>query len=170
MRKALLISLTAACAVVSAAVATHARTVVATSLNAAPASDAVLVTKLGADTDLDVLKRTGGWYDVRTLQGQTGWLVMTSIKFAHNPTGDTWGTSWYTLFENGRSGVAGSTATLGVRGLNTGTIENATPAPAAVSAIGAYAVDSSKASAFAKALGLKAAQVSYLGDDKEQQP
>lgn len=157
-----------AAAAVFAAAATHARTVVSTPLNAAPASDAALVAKLAANTDVDVISRTGGWYNARTTQGQSGWLAMTSVKFARNATGSTWGTSWYGLFESGRSGAGA--ATLGVRGLNTGTIENATPAPAAVSAIGAYAVDPSKAAAFAQALNLKAVSVAYLGDDKEQQP
>lgn len=171
MKKQLLISLAMlVAAAVFAAAATRAHTVVSTPLNAAPATDAALVTNLALNTDIDVLSRSGGWYDVRTTQGQSGWLVMTSIKFAHNPTGNTWGTNWYSLFESGRMGAGGSTATLGVRGLNTGTLENATPAPAAVSAIGAYAVDASKASAFAQALGLKAVKVDYLGDDKEQQP
>ncbi|HEV2332522.1 MAG TPA: SH3 domain-containing protein [Gammaproteobacteria bacterium] len=157
-------------ATVCVAAMSRAHTVVATLLNAAPASDAKAVANLAANTDLDVSTRSGGWYEVRTAQGQSGWLVMTAIKFAHNATGTTWGTSWFDLFESGRTGAGGTTATLGVRGLNTGTIENATPAPAAVSAIGAYAVDPANASAFAQALGLKAVKVDYLGDDKEQQP
>lgn len=155
---------------VCVAAVSRAHTVVATTLNAAPASDAKVVATLAADTDLDVTTRSGGWYDVHTAQGQTGWLIMTAIKFARNAAGNTWGTNWYDLFESGRAGAGGATATLGVRGLNTGTIENATPAPAAVSAIEAYAVEPVKASAFAQALGLKAMKVDYLGDDKEQQP
>gem|GEM_PF-1603579 len=153
-----------------AGTSTRAHTVVATALDDAPATDAKAVANLSANTDLDVTSRTGGWYNVRTATGQTGWLVMTSIKFAHNPAGDTWGTSWYSLFESGRMGAAGSTATAGVRGLNTGTIEDATPAPAAVSAIGAYAADTDKAASFAQALHLSAVKVDYLGDDMEQQP
>lgn len=166
--------LVAAAAAIAAAVgvaaASGAHTVVATTLNATPASDAKVVANLAANTDLEVTTRSGGWYDVHTPQGQTGWLSMTAIRFAHNATGNTWGTNWYDLFESGRAGAGGVTATLGVRGLNTGTIKNATPAPAAVSAIGAYAVDLAQASAFARALGLKPAKVDYLGDDKEQQP
>lgn len=171
MRKLLLAAAAASIAAsVCVAAASRAHTVVATTLDAAPASDAKVIASLAAGTDLDVTTRSGGWYDVHTTQGQTGWLIMTAIKFAHNAAGNTWGTNWYDLFESGRAGAGGATATLGVRGLNTGTIENATPAPEAVSAIGAYAVDLTKASAFAQALGLKPVKIDYLGDDKEQQP
>lgn len=170
MRLTLLCVMLLALAAAIAAASGTAHTTVDTTLNSAPYTDAPTVATLGKDTEVTVLSRQGGWYNASTAKGVKGWLVMTDIRFPRTASGDTWGSSWYSLFESSRSGATGTTATAGVRGLNTGMIQEATPAPAAVSAIGAYAADAARAAAFAKAINLVPQKVDYLGDDKEQQP
>jgi hypothetical protein len=115
-------------AVHAAAVAT-AQTVVAGNLTSGPYSDASVVSALPNGAAVTVIERQGGWYHVKTADGQEGWLPMTSIRYNSSGTGTAAapGTDWAGLFNSGRSGSGGSTATTGVRGLNTGDIANATP-------------------------------------------
>lgn len=171
MRHILLASMLGGLVIAAYAVVTSsAHTVVDTKLRATPYTDAQSVATLANNTSVNVITRQGGWYNVTTDQSQKGWLTLTSIKFTRNAIGQTWGTSWYSLFESGREGANGATSTVGVRGLNTGTLEAATPAPDAVSAIGAFAADADHAAGFAQAIHLSANTVPYLGDDKEQDP
>jgi hypothetical protein len=66
------------------------------------------------------------------------------------------------LFESGRAGASGTTATTGVRGLNTGDIQNAKPDPQAVTALNAWTVKPPEARDFAGKLPVQAQKVDYL--------
>src|SRR5579871_6121814 len=121
---------------VHAAASSTAQTVVAGNIVSGPHSDASVVTAVPNGTAVTVLERQGGWYHVKTAEGQDGWLPMTSIRYDASSGGTaTSGTDWASLFNSGRSGSGGTTASTGVRGLNTGDIANAKPDPAAVASL-----------------------------------
>ncbi len=161
---------------VHAASQSSAQTILATPLNSAPYSDASAVTQLPAGTNITILERQGGWYHVRLSTGQEGWLQMTSIRLNNTSSGSSgsgsgWGFGWLTsLFESGRSGATGVTATTGVRGLNSGDIANAKPDPQATKEISAWSATPQQARQFAQQLNLKPEQVPYLPEASGAQP
>ena len=141
--------------VVHAAAVATAQTVVAGNLNSGPHSDASVVAAVPNATGVTVIERQGGWYHVRLDSGQDGWLPMTSIRYNGGSTAQA-STDWSSLFQSGRSGAGGATATTGVRGLNTGDIANATPNPAAVRELDKWQAKPGAAKDFAAGLPLKA--------------
>lgn len=146
---------------------TSAMTVVAGKLNDGPYSDANTLSTVPVNTGLIILARQGGWYHVRLPSGQMGWVPMTNLRLNAAGAGSSaptsaGGSSFFSLFESGRSGAGGTTATTGVRGLNTGDIANAQPDPAAVALLNQWIMKPDDAKAFAAALPLQAVKVDYL--------
>ena len=143
---------------------TTAQTVVAGNLTSGPNSDASVVAAVPNATGVTVIERQGGWYHVRLASGQDGWLPMTSIRYnSAGSGGGSTGTDWAGLFQSGRSGSGGTTATTGVRGLNTGDIANAKPDPAAVAELEKWQAKPPEAKSFAAELPLKAdPKIDYL--------
>jgi hypothetical protein len=149
--------------VLRAAAVSTAQTVVAGNLNSAPNTDASVVTAIPNATGVSIIERQGGWYHVRLDSGQDGWLPMTSIRFNSGTTGTAQSTDWSGLFQSGRSGAGGTTATTGVRGLNTGDIANAVPDPKAVDELNQWQATPDQAKTFAAALPLTAdPKIDYL--------
>jgi uncharacterized protein YgiM (DUF1202 family) len=153
---------------VHAAASSTAQTVVAGNIVSGPHSDASVVTAVPNGAAVTVVERQGGWYHVRTAAGQDGWLPMTSIRYDATSTGAAApGTDWASLFNSGRSGSGGTTASTGVRGLNTGDIANAKPDPAAVASLDKWAAKPGEAKDFAADIPLKAnPKIGYLAKVK----
>ena len=142
---------------VHAAASSTAQTVVAGNLVAGPHSDASVVSAVPNGAAVTVIERQGGWYHVRTAAGQDGWLPMTSLRYDASSGGAAApGTDWASLFNSGRSGSGGTTASTGVRGLNTGDIANAKPDVAAVASLENWAAKPAEAKDFAAAIPLTA--------------
>ena len=151
---------------VHAAAGTNASTIVSGNLTSGPASDASVVAPVPTGTAVSVIERQGGWYHVKLATGQDGWLPMTSIKYDGGSSGTASSTNWSSLFESGRSGAGGTTASTGVRGLNTGDIANAVPDPAAVKELEKWAAKPPEARQFANQLPAKATSADYLPEVK----
>lgn len=160
---ALVILLTA-----SVASAESARTVRATDLQAQSQSDAATLATLPENTRVNVLRRSGAWSEIRTANGQTGWVRMLSLRFddaapsgagsggAANPVG-----ALSNLLSSGRaSGTA--TVTTGVRGLTAEELQNAQANPAEVQKLQRFAVQKDSAHAFARRSNLSPVRVDYL--------
>ena len=147
---------------VHAAAGSDASTIVGANLNSGPYSDASVVVAVPSGSAVSVIERQGGWYHVRLASGQDGWLPMTSIRYNGGSSASAGGTNWSSLFESGRSGAGGATATTGVRGLNTGDIQNAKPDPQAVTALDAWTAKPPEARDFAAKLPVQAQKVDYL--------
>jgi uncharacterized protein YgiM (DUF1202 family) len=81
-----------------------------------PYSDAMSVAKLASGDKVTVLKKDGGWLNVKTPKG-TGWVRMLSIR-----KGDVRNTSNLAAnlkgLSSGRTGTGTVVATTGIRGLN----------------------------------------------------
>ena len=147
----------------SLAAADPGKTIIAAELKQEPFSDASTISRLEANTELDVLKRQGGWMQVKAAAGE-GWLKMTSIRLGAAATakGDSGLGSLAKMALTGRSGNTGVTATTGVRGLSPEELKNATPNPEAVKQLDQYAGSKTKTQAFASAGRLQAQSVEYL--------
>lgn len=149
---------------VHAAASSNAVTVAGGNLTSGPFSDASVVAPVAANAAVSVIERKGGWYHVRLATGQDGWLPMASIRYDSSGAAAAGGGSsdWAALLQSGRSGSGGSSATTGVRGLNTGDIENAVPDPAAVTELDDWAAKPGQAKRFAQQLPAEAQKADYL--------
>ena len=153
---------------VHAAASSNATTVAAGNLTSGPFSDASVVAPVATGAAITVIERKGGWYHVKLGTGQDGWLPMASIRYDSSGAAATGGggSDWAALLQSGRSGSGGSSATTGVRGLNTGDIENAVPDPAAVTELDDWAMKPGQAKRFAQQLPAEAQKVDYLDQGK----
>jgi hypothetical protein len=148
------------------------RTVLAADLKQEPFTDAATVNSLAANTDLKIIKRQGGWMQVKTPAGAQGWLKMTSIKLgsagkdAKGGQGDSGVSSLAKLALTGRSGNTGVTATTGVRGLGQEDLKNAQPNPEAVKQLDKYLGSKNETRSFASAGKLQTQTVEYLDPAK----
>lgn len=174
MRRSLAILLTLlALAAAPAAERSDAYTIIPTPLTANPFSDATPVAALPVHTDLTVLARKGGWYQVSLPSGQNGWLRMTALEFNRSPpaTRSSALAGVLSLFESGRSGAGGGTAATGLRGLNTGDIAAAKPDTDAVDGLKAWAATPDIARQYSAALPLRPYSVEYVdADGKPSKP
>lgn len=118
-------------------------------LRATPAVDGKLLATLPAGAKVAVVKRVGGWYEVKTSAGAAGWVRMWLLRFTGTAA------SAATL-QSGRSSSTYTTATTGVRGLSEEELRNATPDPAALQLVENLAVAPTDARGFAKQAELKA--------------
>jgi hypothetical protein len=141
-----------------------ARTLLAADLKQEPFVDAAVVSALPANTELEVLKRQGGWMQVKAAAGE-GWLKMTNVKLGAGTqakSGDSGVGSLAKLALTGRSGNTGVTATTGVRGLSAEELKNAKPDPEAVKQLDSYTGNKGQAQSFASAGNLQAKNIEYL--------
>jgi hypothetical protein len=122
-------------------------------LRTTPYADGKIVQTLPAGAKVDVIKRVGGWYQVKS-QSTEGWVRMWLLRFS-TPAGG-FGKDSVAVLGSGRSSSTYTTATTGVRGLSEEDIQNAKPNPAAVAALEQYAVAPDDARRFAKQASLKA--------------
>lgn len=147
------------------ALADPGKTLIAVDLKHEPFIDAETLGKLEANADLEVLKRQGGWMQVKTNEGLEGWLKMTSIRLGATTEankGESGLGSLAKLALTGRSGNTGVTATTGVRGLSPEELKNAKPDPEAVKQLEQYTGSKNKTQAFADAGKLQAQNIEYL--------
>lgn len=139
--------------VASAVHAEPALTARAIDLMAQAQSDAAVVASLPEDTRLEVLGRKGAWSEVRTANGQKGWVRMTTLKpvtsvattpASSNPLG-----ALNNLLSSGRTSNT-ATVTTGVRGLEAQDLENAQANPGELEKMQKFAVDRRTAESFAQ--------------------
>jgi hypothetical protein len=125
-------------------------------LRATPAVEGKLLEALPANAKVEVLKRIGGWYEVKTVAGKQGWVRMWLLRFSAPPTGASAFQQNTAVLASGRSSATYSTATTGVRGLSEEELQNARPNPQAVAALEQLAVTPDDARSFARKATLKA--------------
>jgi hypothetical protein len=124
-------------------------------LRTTPFSDGKLVRTLPQGTGIEVVKRVGGWYEVKA-PGANGWVRMWVLRFSTPASSATSAQQTAQVLRSGRSGATYTTATTGVRGLSEEDLAKAVPDPAAVQALESLAVGQSDARGFAHQASLKA--------------
>jgi hypothetical protein len=144
----------------SAQAAETGTTIKSDSLKAKPFADADTLATLPSGTRLDILKKDGGWFQVKSGKG-SGWVRMLSIR-----RGDTKSAgnelSGLAGLASGRAGTGKIVATTGIRGLNEEELKAAKYDEKQVSLTESYASTRTEAQKFAAAAKLKPQQVGYL--------
>jgi hypothetical protein len=90
----------------------------ADALRAAPFVDAKSIATLATGSAVEILKRDGGWYQVKSPQG-SGWIRMLSIRRGSATKGSPGNElSGLSGLASGRAGTGRVVSTTGIRGLN----------------------------------------------------
>jgi len=156
-------------ALLSVACTVHAEsasTVRATELQVESRSDSETLSKLSANTKVDVLRRQGAWSEVKLADGKTGWVRMLSLKFGAEGTstssssGNPLG-ALGSLISAGRTSNSG-TGTTAARGLTAEDLQNAEANPEELAKMQKFAANKNAAETFAENTPLSAAKVDYL--------
>lgn len=166
-------SLPAAAFLLSVSVASIAaesgQIIVNTDLKSEPFIDAKTLASLTANSAVDVLKRQGGWMQVKPAGNSEGWVKMTAVKLGGPGSaakGDSGMTALWNTAVQGRSGNTGVTVATGVRGLSPEDMKNAQPAPDQVKKLDGFAATRSQAESAAKSGKLSKQDIAYVGDAK----
>jgi hypothetical protein len=131
-------------------------------LKAQPFTDADLVVNLPENALLDVIGNKGGWSQVKTSDGRTGWVRLLNIRLG-KPEGPV--TAKQTFAQIGgviRTGTTKSAATTGVKGLTKEEISNSKPNPLEVRRLEAFKAKPGDAEKFAASRKLTVQEVPEL--------
>ncbi|MDO8206462.1 MAG: SH3 domain-containing protein [Gallionella sp.] len=139
-------------------------TVKADTLKAAPFSDAKVIATLPSGAKVEILKKDGGWYQVKSPQGN-GWIRLLSIRRGGaKATSAGSELSGLSGLASGRSGTGRVVATTGIRGLNEEQLKAAKYDEKQVTLAESYLTSRADAKKFAASAKLAARQLDYLPD------
>ncbi|MEN6587916.1 MAG: SH3 domain-containing protein [Sulfuricella sp.] len=135
-----------------------------TELKREPFTDAATIATLPSKTAVEVLKRQGGWSQIKSPAADQGWVRMLNLRFGDG-SAKSGGSGLGALFNVARTGSSGTTVTTGVKGLDItkDTIQSASPNPAELKRMHGYSVSKAEALKFASNAHLQKQTVEYLG-------
>ncbi|MFZ6744413.1 SH3 domain-containing protein [Undibacterium sp. JH2W] len=139
------------------AYADSASTTRSTPLLEKASADAAVLATLASQTRLDTIQHQYGWYQVKTSNGQLGWVEMMSLRFDSNGSAN----SVNTLKILGRTSNTGSVGT-GVNGLDKSDLARATPNYPEYQKMQRAAADRSTAQSFAQRSQVSGSKMEYL--------
>lgn len=137
----------------------------ADSLRATPFADGKVVVPLASGARVDILKRQGGWYQVKS-GTKTGWVRMLSVRRATVAAGSN--IKGLANVASGRAGTGTVSTTTGVRGLDAQELATAEFSEEQVAKAETYRSNAATATAFAKAGKLVVRDVPPLPDPAAQ--
>ncbi|HXU93356.1 MAG TPA: SH3 domain-containing protein [Gallionella sp.] len=129
-------------------------------LKAEPFRDAKTVATLATGDKVDILKKDGGWFQVKSAKGQ-GWVRMLSIRKGDVRKGGGDASGLLGL-ASGRAGTGKVVATTGIRGLNEEELKAAKFNEEELKRAESYATSKSAAAKFAAQGQLAARPFDYL--------
>ncbi|OGS90322.1 MAG: ligand-binding protein SH3 [Gallionellales bacterium GWA2_60_18] len=129
-------------------------------IKAEPFRDAKTVAKLASGDKVDILKKDGGWYQVKSAKGK-GWVRMLSIRKGEARKGGS-DASGVLALASGRAGTGKVVATTGIRGLNEEELKAAKFDANELKRAESYASSKSEAAKFAASGKLAARRFDYL--------
>lgn len=132
----------------------------ADALRAEPFGDAKTVATLATGDKVDILKKNGGWLQVKSAKGK-GWVRMLSIRKGDAKKGSGEAAGLLGL-ASGRAGTGKVVATTGIRGLNEEDLRAAKFNEQEVHLAESYAVKKADAKKFAAQGKLAARPFNYL--------
>lgn len=133
-------------------------------LKAEPFRDARTVGKLATGDKVDILKKDGGWLQVKSAKG-SGWVRMLSIRRGEARKSSAGAeVAGLAGLASGRAGTGRVVATTGIRGLNEEELKAAKFNEAEVKLAESYLTSRADAQKFASKGKLKAQQMDYLPD------
>ncbi|BCB26909.1 hypothetical protein SKTS_17950 [Sulfurimicrobium lacus] len=135
-----------------------------TELKREPFTDAATIATLPSKTAVEVLKRQGGWTQIKPPAAGQGWVRMLNLRFGDG-SAKSGGSGLGELFNVARTGSSGTTVTTGVKGLDItkDAIQNASPNPAELKRMHSYGASKGEALKFANSAHLQKQSVEYLG-------
>jgi hypothetical protein len=146
------------------AAAETAITIKDTELKKEPFTDAATLATLPNQTAVEILKRQGGWTEVKPASSDRGWVRMLNLRMGSGTTkqGDS-GAGIGALFNVARSGSSGTTVATGVRGLDItkNTLQNASPNPNELKRMHSYSASKAEALKLASNAKLRIQSVAY---------
>lgn len=155
------------------AAAETATTIKETELKKEPFSDAATLVTLPARTSVEILKRQGGWTEVKPAAADKGWVRMLNLRMGDGTAkqGDG-GAGIGALFNVARSGSSGTTVATGVRGLDItkDTLQNASPNPNELKRMHGYRMSKAEALKLASSAKLRTQSVAYMESDSGHSP
>ncbi|MEJ2174927.1 MAG: SH3 domain-containing protein [bacterium] len=137
----------------------------ATELKQAPASDAETLAALEENAAVETAERRGGWIQVKTGTGATGWVKFLALRFSGSGSAKPGDSGVSQLFNVARGRTSSSQVTTGVRGLDAEDISTAQPNAAAVQRMDSFAVSADEAGRFAADGPLQAQRVDYPAEE-----
>lgn len=120
----------------------------AETLRAKPFTDAAALSSLATGAKVDIITRSGAWYQVRS-GTKTGWVKMLSVRRSAAASGSS--IAGISNVASGRTGTGKVTTTTGVRGLDSEELATATFDEAQTKKSEGYRVSRKDAATFAKA-------------------
>lgn len=120
----------------------------AETLRAKPFADAAAVTSVASGAKVDIITRSGAWYQVKS-GTKTGWVKMLSVRRSAAASGSS--ITGIAGVASGRTGTGKVTTTTGVRGLDEQELNTATFDEAQIKKSEGYRVSRKDAATFAKA-------------------
>lgn len=144
-----------------AAHADPATVIRATELKKLPATDAETLAALEENATVQTAERRGGWIQVKTDAGASGWVKFLALRFSGAGAAKAGDSGVSQLFNVARGGASGAQVTTGVRGLDAEDISTAQPNAAAVQRMDGFAVSADEAARFAAEGPLQAQRVDY---------
>jgi hypothetical protein len=151
-----------------------ATTRITSDLKAEPYLDAETIASIPEQSDLEIISRKGGWYQVNIPPGSTtGWMRMTSVRIIKIINSSSEKSANGEVLENfittGRSGSSDVSAATGVRGLDEEDLKNAEPDEDAVKSMDKYAANEDTARSFASSINLNTNSIEYLVELEERE-
>ena len=136
-------------------------------LKATPFSDAVSVVRLAAQSRVTLLERRGGWYRVEAA-GTQGWLRLLQVRVNEGATAQGGSSDWQqaATLATGRAGSGNVVSTSGLRGLDEAQLKGANPDYDQLEKLDGFGVNQQAAGDYARANGLTARRIGYLGAAK----
>ena len=137
-------------------------------MKAKPFLDAQAIGKLKEKTPVTVLRRQGGWTEIKAGNVQ-GWVRLLSVRLG-NPDPAKNETSFLAALGVGRQrSSSGPTVTTGVRGFSEEDLKAAKPDPAELKKVDGFAVNAADAAGFAAEGKLTAQNVPYVDESGKPQ-
>jgi hypothetical protein len=136
-----------------------------TELKKEPATDAATLATLPTKTSVDVLKRQGGWYQVKPASAVPGWIRMLNLDLGGGGSKESGGGGLGAVFNVARTGSSGATTTTGIGGgdkINADTIRNSNPDMNELKRMHSYTASKADALKFASNAGLRKQSVEYM--------
>jgi hypothetical protein len=130
------------------------------SLRAEPYADAKEVAALTAGDRVEILKKNGGWLQVKSARG-SGWVRMLSIRRGEARKGPAEAAGVLAL-ASGRAGTGKVVATTGIRGLNEEELKSARFNEAEIKLAESFATGKTEAQKFAAQGKLASRKLDYL--------
>lgn len=131
-------------------------------LRSAPALDASLKGKVASQAKVDIVATKGGWIQVKTADGLTGWLRLLNVKPAESKSAGGGLKGLTTAGNVARTGSTGSTAATGVKGISKEDLAGAKANFNEVVQLDRYRASPAEGQQYAREVGLKAQDVPAL--------